>query len=32
MDRLCEYHVMDNEKASIIALQSLGLFHVLILR
>ena len=32
MDHLYEYRVIDNEKAAIIALQSLGLFHVLILR
>ena len=29
MDRLCEDRVIDNEKASIIALQSLGLFQCL---
>ena len=29
MDSLYEYRVMDNEKASIIALQSLGLFQSL---
>ena len=29
MDRLYEYRGMDNEKASIIALQSLGLFQCL---